>query len=76
MVVHSNLYYLGTWLVPLMCIAATFMPKVRRAKPAQTETKTESKEKVSPEGSSKFEEDDKNVIGSTEISDSETKKVQ
>ncbi len=76
MVVHSNLYYLGTWLVPLMCIAATLMPKVRRAKPAQTETKTESNEKVSPKESSKLEDDDKNVIGSTEISDSETKKVQ
>ena len=46
-VVHSNLYYLGTWMIPLMCLIATFMPKVRRAKKTQEGAKTDGEVKSS-----------------------------
>lgn len=34
--VHSNLYYIGHWILPLATVIVTLLPKVRRPKLAAT----------------------------------------
>ena len=40
---HAKFYHVGTWLIPLLCLAVTFMPKVKRQRP-QSSTSTLEKQ--------------------------------